>query len=85
MNQRRCLLGSTADNNENHCLELPGAWDPQAIRALSDMLREKDPKIIFISETRLLKRCMKGVKAKMGYANGFCVDCRNTGRGLALL
>lgn len=62
-----------------------GLGNPRAIQALSNMLREKDPEIIFLSETRLVKRRMEGVRAKLGYANGFFVDSKNTAGGLALL
>ena len=44
-----------------------------------------DPKIVFLLETKVRKRCMERIKERIGFANGLFVSCQGHSSGLALL
>ncbi|XP_071925732.1 uncharacterized protein [Coffea arabica] len=62
-----------------------GLGNPCAIRALNKLLRDQAPSLVFLSETKLLTGEMDVVRRRVGFENGFSIDCRNRGGGLALL
>ena len=62
-----------------------GLGNPHAIRALNNILREQVLDFVFLSETKLLRGEMEALKRRLGFVNGFYVDCQNRGGGLALL
>jgi hypothetical protein len=51
---RRRLFYSPAHNNDLLELELPGAWEPQTIRGLCLLVKNKKPDLVFLMETKLM-------------------------------
>ena len=62
-----------------------GLGNPRAIRALKELIRHKDPKVLFLMETKLRADKMLKIKHKLGFVNGVAVDCVGRSGGLALL
>lgn len=62
-----------------------GLGNPRSVRALHDLVRYWDPKIVFLSETKVRKRRMERIKERIGFANGLFVPCQGCSGGLALL
>ena len=62
-----------------------GLGNPWAVKALHDLVRRWNPKIVFLMETKLKKNRMERIKNRIGFANGLIVS--NVGRsgGIALL
>ena len=67
-------------------MELSGAWNPQLVRVLHKFVQWWDPKIVFLSETKLKKKAMeKKKKEKASFANGLIVPSSCRSGGIALL
>jgi hypothetical protein len=62
-----------------------GLGNPQAVRELYRLVKEKHPKLVFLIETRLQANKMTQIKCKLGSKNVFVVDCVGKSGGLALL
>ena len=62
-----------------------GLGNPQLVRALHDLVRCWDPKIVFLLETKVRQQCIERIKERIGFANGLCVPCQGRSGGLALL
>ena len=65
------------------CWNCRGIGNPQTVFALREYLRCWNPKLVFLSETKLKSRRMEKVKYKLGFSNGLFVSSR--GRRAALL
>lgn len=59
--------------------------NPRLVRALHDFVQCWDPRIVFLSKTKLRKRRRERVKDRLGFANGLIVPSRSHSGGLALL
>jgi exonuclease III len=62
-----------------------GLGNPCTVRELLLLIKEKDPSILFLSETRLDKFGVENLRVTTKFANAFCVSRVRTGGGLALL
>ena len=62
-----------------------GLGNPWSARALHDMVRRWNPKVVFLIETKAKNRRMERIKNRIGLANGLIVPCVGRKRGLALL
>ena len=52
---------------------------------LRDYMRRWNPKVVFLSETKIKSRRMEMVKYRLGFSNGLIVPSRGRRGGLALL
>ena len=50
-----------------------GLGNPLSVRVLYEFVQRWDPKIVFLSETKLKKKAMENEKEKTGFANGLIV------------
>jgi len=66
-----------------------GLGNPRAVRALRGLVKEEDPDIIYLSETKRRAHEMVSICRRLGLSNKLCVDCTGEGRnrsgGLAML
>ncbi|KAL4603668.1 hypothetical protein ACB092_10G140800 [Castanea dentata] len=62
-----------------------GLGNPRSVRALQDIVRRFNPKVVFLMETKAKVRHMERIKNRMGFANGLTVPSRGRSGGLALL
>ena len=62
-----------------------GLGNPQRVRELSDLVRAKDPNLVFLLETKKKKSYVERLMCKLKFDNMFIVLRRNLGGGLALL
>ena len=62
-----------------------GLGNPQTKAELADLVGKKDPKMVFLMETKVDKEVVQRISRKMQYPNFFVVPCHNKGGGLALL
>ena len=62
-----------------------GLGNPQTEEELAALVSNKDPKMVFLMETKVEKTTMERIGRKMQFANIFVVPHVNTGGGLALL
>ena len=62
-----------------------GLGNPQSIKALHDLVRRWDPKVVFLMETKSKTRRMERIKNRIGMANDLIVPCIGRSGGLALL
>ena len=62
-----------------------GLANPQSIRALHDIVRRWNPKVVFLMETITKNRRMERIKNRIGLANGLFVRCVGRKGGLAML
>ncbi|XP_031117628.1 uncharacterized protein LOC116021122 [Ipomoea triloba] len=62
-----------------------GLGNPTAVRVLTDLVRAKRPKVLFLMETFVDKRKMELVRVQNGYDSMFVVDAIGHRGGLALL
>jgi exonuclease III len=62
-----------------------GLGDPQTVRELSLLLKERDPSILFLSETRLDSVGVELLRVSTKFNYAFCVPRLRTGGGLAML
>ena len=66
-------------------LNYRGLGIPEAVEELRCLVREKGPKILFLSETRLDMDGFHKLKKKLDFTVGFVVPRIGLGGGLALL
>ena len=62
-----------------------GLGNPRAIRALKDLIRSNNPKLVFLIETKMSLYNMSRLKYLLGFTNCFGVDRTDLGGGLLLL
>lgn len=61
-----------------------GLGNPQTVGALREYVRQYDPKIVFLAKTKMKISRIKRVKVKLDFANGFYVQRKGQGGGLAM-
>ena len=62
-----------------------GLGNLRSVRVLGELVQRWDPKIVFLSETKIRKNAMEKVMEKINFVNGLIVPRRGRGGGLALL
>ncbi|KAF5464386.1 hypothetical protein F2P56_014464 [Juglans regia] len=62
-----------------------GLGNPRGVRALSDLVREEDPMVLFLQETKLSEKGMEKLKYRLGYKNCLAVSSEGRSGGIALL
>ena len=62
-----------------------GLGNPQTEAELADLIGKKDPKMVFLMETKVDMDVIEKISHKMQYKNYFVVPRHNRGGGLALL
>ena len=62
-----------------------GLGNPQSVRALHDLVRCWNPKIVFLMDTKSKKNRMERIKNRIGFANGLIVPSVGRSGGIALL
>ena len=62
-----------------------GLGNPRSVRALHDLVRCWNPKIVFLMETNSKKNRMERIKNRIGFANGLIVPSVGKSGGIALL
>lgn len=62
-----------------------GLENPRSVRVFPEYAQRWDPKIMFLSETKLKKRSMEKAKEKAGYRNGLIIPSMGRSGGLLLL
>ena len=62
-----------------------GLGNPRSVRALHNIVRQWNPKVVFLMETKAKNRRMERIKNRIGLANGLFVPCVGRKGGLALL
>lgn len=67
------------------CWNCHGLGNRRAIRSLAELVRTKDPKVLFLSETKLGRVAAERLCVRLGYANCLVVDRVGLGGGLMLL
>ena len=59
--------------------------NPRSVRALHDLVRCWNPKIVFLMETKSKKNHMERIKNIIGFSNGLIVPSVGRSGGIALL
>ena len=62
-----------------------GLGNPRAVRALRGLRKMKDPKVLFLSETKLNTEEMEWIRVGLKYGSAFVVPSKGRSGGLALL
>jgi exonuclease III len=62
-----------------------GLENLRSVRDLCQMVKVKQPKMVFLMETKLRQNKMEVIKLKAGFDNVFTVNCVGRSGGLALL
>ena len=62
-----------------------GLGNPQTVHELTIMMKQKDPLVLFLSETKLDEKRMESLRCYWGFAGKFIVPSRGQSGGLALL
>ena len=62
-----------------------GLGNPQLVRALHDLVRCWDLKVVFFMETKSKTKHIEMIKNRIGMANGLIIPCIGRSGGLALL
>ena len=62
-----------------------GLGNHRRVRELSDLVKAKGPRVIFLMETRKKKSYLERLRCRLKFDNMFIVPRRNLGGGLALL
>ena len=62
-----------------------GLGNPRSVRALHDLVRCWNPKIVFLMETKSKKNRMERIKNRIGFSNGLIVPSVGRSGGIALL
>lgn len=62
-----------------------GLGSPRAIRILGDLIKSKNPDLVFLSETLVEGSVMKNIAEKLGFRNVFIVEKVGRSGGLAVL
>lgn len=79
------LLSNPAEHHENTKLELPGLGNPQEIRDLGRVVRDKLPSIMFLMETKASNAIFENVRNRLGFHCCFTVTSIGRSGGMALL
>ena len=61
-----------------------GACRGSTIRAISELIRESCPDLVFLSETKLKSAGIDKIKSKLNFFDSYCVDAMGKAGGLAL-
>ncbi|KAF2300934.1 hypothetical protein GH714_018432 [Hevea brasiliensis] len=61
-----------------------GLGQPQAVRALRELIVKHSPSIVFLMETKKKRKYLESVRRKLGFTNEFYVDPCGLSWGLAL-
>ena len=61
-----------------------GLGNPQTVGVLREYVQQCDPKIVFLAKTKMKISRIKRVKVKLDFANGFYVQRKGQGGGLAM-
>ena len=61
-----------------------GLGNASAIRGLLDLQKEEEPDILFLSETKMDRRRIEGLRWKLGLTNLVVQDCKGQSGGLAV-
>lgn len=67
------------------CWNARGLGNPRAFRELRRLIAEKDPILLFLSETKMREAKCKMWKSILGFTGCLMVDCRGKSGGLTLL
>ncbi|XP_050242088.1 uncharacterized protein LOC126691051 [Quercus robur] len=62
-----------------------GLGTPPAVRTLTEEVKEKNPILVFLAETKATTERMKGFQYKLGFTQGIVVPCDGKSGGLAML
>lgn len=62
-----------------------GLGSPEAVDSLHDLVKQKTPALIFLTETKALTHEMMRVKRRLHFKNGVAVDPQGRAGGLAML
>ena len=62
-----------------------GLGSPETVRLLTDLVREKKPEVIFLSETFCTSARISEIANKLNYEGSYGVDCRGHNAGLGLI
>ena len=62
-----------------------GLGNLRSVRVLGELVQRWDPKIVFLLETKIIKKAMEKVMEKINFVNGLIVPQRGRDGGLALL
>ena len=62
-----------------------GLGSSLAVRTLTDAVKEMDPLLVFLSETKASKGRIKGIQNKINFTQGIVVPSDGRSGGLALL
>lgn len=81
---RLALQGRAVGHHENLVLECLGLGNPRAKRHLRHMLREFNPNMAFIMETKLHNSKMERVRRSWGLVEGIDVSSEGSRGGLSL-
>ncbi|KAH1108543.1 hypothetical protein J1N35_012311 [Gossypium stocksii] len=57
---------------------------PRALRRLRHLLKQHNPQMVFLMETKLNKKCMEKVRRSYGFMNGIEVEADGSRSGLCL-
>ena len=79
------ILGSIAGSNDYLGVELPGLGNLRTVHVLGELVQRWNPKIIFLSETKIKKNAMEKIMEKINFVNGLIVPRKGRGGGLAML
>ena len=62
-----------------------GLGNLRTVRVLGKLVQRWNPKIIFLSETKVKKNAMEKIMEKINFVNGLIVPRKGRGGGLAML
>ena len=62
-----------------------GLGNPKAVQNLHTLVKEKDPVLLFLMETRLDVKRIEKIQVRVGFQYAFIVPSKGRSRGLALL
>ena len=62
-----------------------GLGNPQAVRALRDLVQRRCPKLVFLMETKTRMSKMRRIMVKVGLLNGVIAPSKEKSGGIAML
>ena len=74
-----------AKSHKSFMLELSGAWEPQTVQELDDLIQAQDPAVVFIAETWLVEARLKVLLKNLKFRNMHVVSKETQEGGLVLL
>ncbi|XVE62131.1 hypothetical protein DITRI_Ditri06bG0094300 [Diplodiscus trichospermus] len=74
----------SAESHEVSTWNCCGLGNPRVVRALKELIKIKDPHVIFICETKLCASRLEIIRVKCGMQSVFGVDAIGNSRGLAM-